>query len=113
MRTTPRVNNAFEFFPHFVAGPLIPVERDAFFLDKIETAEIVNPVDMIGMGMSVKNSIDPRNPRPQSLSPEVRGGIEQETFSMDLQPGRSPESFIFGISGLTDRAAAMNQRYAS
>jgi hypothetical protein len=62
---------------------------------------------MIRMSMGKKNPVQPFNPCPEGLKPEVRPRVYDEAFSSrPLDEQGCPQTGIFRVSGGTYRTAA-------
>lgn len=65
------------------------VTGNDIFVDKVKASQVINPVDMVCMGMGKENGINVRNALPYCLGTEIRGGVDQDVsaFILDQQGG--------------------------
>ena len=105
--------NIREFLDEFRPGPFIAENRDAFLLNEIKAAKLVDAMGVVGMGMSVEDCIQARDLRSQSLLAKVGRRIDEKAFSAKLDPRRGPEALVLGVPRATDSALALKQRHAT
>jgi hypothetical protein len=53
-------------------------------LGRIERSKLVDSMDMVRMRMGIENGIDPGDPVGKRLLSKVRGGIDKDILSADL-----------------------------
>ena len=80
-------------------------------MDEVETSQVIDTMDMIGMGMGEQDRVDMRDIFPERLFSQVCGGVHQNVPSGGFNDDRSAGAFVTRIAGRTDRAAATYHRH--
>lgn len=75
-----------------------------------EPAHIVEPHDVIGMGMCEKGGVETGNPLPQALDAEVGSRIDDEMALGCADKKRGAGAVIPGIRGTADSTVAPYDR---
>src|ERR1039457_7073149 len=78
----------------------------------MKAAQIVDAIDMIGMGMGEEDGIDMHDLLAQGLLAKVGGGVHQNVPTVVPDKQRSSRSVIPRILRRTGRACAADHRYA-
>ena len=94
-----------------IYGRLAAITGDHRTMEKVEAAQVVNTIDMIGVGMGKQHAIDLLYAMPQHLQPQIRRGIHQNRIPLMRDQERSPAPLITGIGRTADRALAANHRH--
>jgi len=79
---------------------------------KMKTAQIVDTVDMVGMGMGKQHGIDLGYSLTQHLLPQIGASVNQDIPAARLDQQRGPRTLITRVCRATDRAVATHHRHA-
>jgi hypothetical protein len=81
-------------------------------MQKMKPAKIINPIDMIGMGVREEYRIDPLDAFTQRLKAQIRRSVNQDTSSVVLYEQGGPCALVPRIIRRADPAAASHHRNA-
>ena len=82
---------------------------DGFFLEKIKTADFIDPVNVVRVGVGIKDCVKPGQPSAQCLGAKVCGGIDEEALLMGLDPERASEALVLRVGRSANRAGASDE----
>ncbi len=85
-------------------GLTVAVNRNRPLLAEIVHPQVVNPVDVVGMGVGHQQSVNAGHFVPQRLFAKVRRAVYQKFSAGVLDIDTAPQPLIFG-SGRTARGA--------
>jgi hypothetical protein len=89
-----------------IKGLFAGVTGNNFFMNEMKAAQIVDAVDMVGMGMGKEHGIDAGNFVPDCLFPEIGRGIHEKVPAGGFDQDRGAGSFVPWIGGSADTAVA-------
>ena len=98
------VEDIAEVFLNDGQGQIVAIAGDDGLVEKVEAAQFVDAVYMIGVMVRVQHSVDLRDVVLEALLPEVRRGVDQDIESIVLDQNRGSEAFVARIVRLTDIA---------
>jgi len=75
-------------------------------MDEVEAAQIVDAVDVVGVGVGQKHRVDVRYPLAQHLFAEVRRGVHQDAPAPALDQDGSAGSLVVPVGGIADLTVA-------
>jgi hypothetical protein len=81
-------------------------------MEQMKAAQVVDTIDVIGVGVGEKNCINMGNGLCECLSSKVGRGVDQDEFPRSFYQDRSTGSGILRVGGGTDRALAPDHRNA-
>ena len=88
------------------------VNGDRALLVEIEGSDVVQPQDVVRVGMREQHGIQPRQASAQGLEAEVRCGVNDHVAPSVLHQERRTGAFVARILGKADAAAATNGGHA-
>ena len=86
-----------KYFSYPFNGFPIPINRQSFILNCIETPDIIKPHYVVSMIMCIEHSIDPVYIIIKHLCSEVRACIDQNILIFKFNKNGRTESFVFWI----------------
>ena len=104
--------NIREFAVNFRQSLCCSIAGDNGFTDKVEPSQVVNPVDMVCMGMGEENGIYSGDVVRNCLGAKVRRGVDKDIFAaiFDQKGGSGP--LVLWIIRAADPAVAADHRNA-
>src|SRR6266545_4288919 len=79
----------------------------------MKTAQVIDPVNVVGMGMGKKDGVDTGDLVADCLRSQVRGGVDQNVFAGSFDQDGGAGSFVPWVVRCADAAAAADHRDAS
>ncbi len=102
----------FENFPQAVDGGSITVAGDSAFLKIVVYSHLIQPEDMVGMGMSKEDGIDAIDAIAESLLAEVCGAIDEDIVAIKLQKNRRTKTVVPLVGRAAYLTLTANYRYS-
>ena len=81
-------------------------------MDEMKSPQIIDTVDMVGMGMGEQHGVDPGDLFADGLLSEVGRCIHQDVVARGLDQDGSASPLVPWFEGSADRAGTANHRHA-
>jgi hypothetical protein len=78
-------------------------------LADVEGANVVEPLDVIGVAVGEKNGGEVIEARGESLGAEIRGGVNDDVLAVAGEKNRGPQALVVGVGGLADGTVAADR----
>lgn len=105
------IKNVRKFFDNVRNRGAVAVNRENGLLVSVVDAQLVDAMDVIGMGVGIEHGVDVKNPMGECLLSQIRAAVDQEDLAVYLKQARRAQAFIFGIVGRAHGARAANIRH--
>src|SRR5512133_1648198 len=86
------------------------IDRDRFVGPQIEDAQLIDAVHIVGVGMGVKDRVDPADILAQRLKPQIGRSIDQDIQPRTTQQDAATRPLVAGVLRTADRAIATDDR---
>src|SRR3954447_785984 len=86
--------------------------RDRRHDDVVDLAQVVDAVDVVGVGVGVEERVDGADAGVQALLPQVGAGVDQDAPALRLDQDRAAAALVARVGRAADGAGAADLRHA-
>jgi hypothetical protein len=102
----PFVEDVGKLAVYFGEGLSVCITGDDLLFEEVKSPEIVDPMNVVGMGMGKEDGVDPRDTLPYCLGTEVGRCVYEYVLAVMLDQQGGPGPLVSRIGGRTDTASA-------
>ena len=106
------VEDVVEVVADEIGVVLAGVERECLAAEAGEAAEIIDAMEVIGVGVGEKDGIDAHDVLADDLFAEIGADIDEDAGVIRVDPGSGAQVAIAWVGGVADGAVAADHRHA-